>query len=269
MKYGFIVPGGPLDAIIEAGAEAEATGWDGYFYYDHDAGSGASDPWVVLAAVALHTQRIRLGAVLVPLPWRRPWLVARALTTLDHLSHGRTILPIGLGAVETEDWTRGTTALGEVVDRRGRAALMDEGLNIISGIWSGQPLAHHGKHYRIVLPAMRTPLQRPRIPIWIVGAWGSSKSMRRVLRYDGWLPASVGDGDWPAVKDYLAEHTPKDRPFDLVVEGRTPGDDPANARQIIQPYAGAGATWWLETMWFAPNEPADALARIRQGPPRL
>jgi alkanesulfonate monooxygenase SsuD/methylene tetrahydromethanopterin reductase-like flavin-dependent oxidoreductase (luciferase family) len=268
MKYGFIMPGGPLDAIVEAGMAAETAGWDGFFYYDHDAGAGASDPWVVLAAVALRTQRVRLGAVLVPLPWRRPWLVARALTTLDHLSSGRMILPIGLGAVETEDWARGATALGEVVERKQRAALMDEGLDIITGLWSGEPLSHHGEHYQVELPAFRTPVQRPRIPIWVVGAWGRPRSMRRVLRYDGWLPAGVSDGDWPAVKRYLDTHAPKDRTFDLVIEGRTPGGDSTEARAILQPYADAGATWWLETMWSAPNEPSDALARIRQGPPR-
>jgi alkanesulfonate monooxygenase SsuD/methylene tetrahydromethanopterin reductase-like flavin-dependent oxidoreductase (luciferase family) len=266
MRYGFITPGQPLDNIIEAGVAAEEAGWDGFFYYDHDSGPDASDPWVALAAVALRTQRVKLGAVLVPLPWRRPWLVARALTTLDHLSRGRMILPIGLGAVEQEDWDRGRTRLGEVVDRRHRAALMDEGLEIIDGLWRGEPLVHEGQHYRVDLPAMRTPVQRPRIPIWVVGAWGSRKSMGRAFRYDGWMPSNVED--WRAAGEYLRERRPADRPFDLVIEGRTPGDDPGTAREIIRPYVDAGATWWLETMWEAPNGTEDVLARIRQGPPR-
>lgn len=266
MRYGFIVPGGTLEEIIDAGVETEAAGWDGFFYYDHDSGPGASDPWVALAAVALRTQKVRLGALLVPLPWRRPWLVARALTTLDHLSGGRMILPIGLGAVEPEDWERGRTRLGEVIERRQRAATMDEALAIIDRMWHGEPLVHDGTHYRVDLPAMRTPLQRPRIPIWVVGAWGSRKSMGRAFRYDGWLPAGVED--WRAAGAYLREHRPASRPFDLVIEGRTPADSPARAREIVGPYIEAGATWWLETMWEAPNDTSDVLARIRQGPPR-
>jgi alkanesulfonate monooxygenase SsuD/methylene tetrahydromethanopterin reductase-like flavin-dependent oxidoreductase (luciferase family) len=146
---------------------------------------------------------------------------------------------------------------------------MDEGLEIISGLWRGEPLSYQGKHYRIELPAMRTPVQRPRIPIWVVGAWGSNKSMGRALRYDGWLPARVEDDDWPAAKRYVDEHRPKDRGFDVVVEGRTPPDDASKARQIVQAFADRGATWWLETMWSAPNGREDVHARIRSGPPRL
>jgi alkanesulfonate monooxygenase SsuD/methylene tetrahydromethanopterin reductase-like flavin-dependent oxidoreductase (luciferase family) len=268
MRYGFIAPGGALEAIVEAGIEAEAAGWDGFFYFDHDSGARAHDPWIVLAAIALRTERIRLGLVLVPLPWRRPWLMARAATTLDHLSKGRVILPVGLGAVEPEDWQRGATPLGEPVDRRKRAVLLDEGLAVISGLWSGEPLTYHGQHYQVEMPAMRTPVQRPRIPIWVVGAWGSNKSMRRAMRYDGWLPARVEDKDWPQVSAYLAAHRPPGQPFDVVVEGRTPGNEAAKASAIIQPYAAAGATWWLETMWEEPNEGEDMLARIRQGPPQ-
>lgn len=268
MRYGFIVPGGELDAIIEAGVEAEAAGWDGFFYYDHDAGAQAYDPWVALAAVALRTSRIRLGAVLVPLPWRRPWLVARAAMTLDHLSGGRAVLPVGLGAVEPADWTRGATPLGEPVDRRLRASVMDEALELIAVLWSGEPVRFWGTHYQVEMPAMRAPVQRPRVPIWVVGAWGSAKSMRRALRYDGWLPANVKDTDWPAVRAYLQEHRPTDRAFDVVWEGRTPGDEPAKAAEAVRPFADAGVTWWMETMWSAPNGPDDVHARIRRGPPQ-
>jgi alkanesulfonate monooxygenase SsuD/methylene tetrahydromethanopterin reductase-like flavin-dependent oxidoreductase (luciferase family) len=268
VQYGFIVPGGDLETIVETGVAAEQAGWDGFFYYDHDVGADAVDPWIALAAVALRTTRVRLGLVLVPLPWRRPWLVARAATTLDHLSGGRVVLPIGLGAVEPPDRERGATQLGEVIDRRRRAEVMDEALDVIERYWRGEPFRHAGEHYRVDMGAVRPPLQRPRIPIWVVGAWGRPKSMRRALRYDGWLPAGLSDEDWPAVTAYLAEHAPKDRPFDVVWEGRTDGADPAASRATVQRLADVGVTWWMEAMWTAPNGPDDVGRRVRQGPPR-
>src|SRR5206468_388026 len=129
--------------------------------------------WVVLAAIAAATERVRLGAVLVPLPWRKPWLVARAAATLDQLSGGRAILPVGLGAIHPHEVEAGRTIVGEPVDRRERAELLDEGLEIVSGLASGQPFSYQGKHYRLTDVALPAPTQRPRVPIWVVGAWGS------------------------------------------------------------------------------------------------
>jgi alkanesulfonate monooxygenase SsuD/methylene tetrahydromethanopterin reductase-like flavin-dependent oxidoreductase (luciferase family) len=158
--------------------------------------------------------------------------------------------------------------VGESIERRHRAELLDEGLEIIAGLWSGAPLSFRGRHYQVEMPALELrPVQRPRIPIWVVGAWGSRKSMSRAFRYDGWLPANVRD-DWPTVAAYLEAHRSANRPFDFVVEGRTPGDDRAKAEAIVQPFAQAGATWWLETMWEPPNGADDVRTRIRQGPPR-
>lgn len=100
MRHGVVLPGGlDLETIVAAGVEAEAAGWDGVFYWDGVVpGQRGYDPWVALAAIAARTTRVALGAVLVPLPWRKPWLVARALGSLDQLSNGRAILPVGLGA---------------------------------------------------------------------------------------------------------------------------------------------------------------------------
>jgi alkanesulfonate monooxygenase SsuD/methylene tetrahydromethanopterin reductase-like flavin-dependent oxidoreductase (luciferase family) len=267
MRCGFISPSNSLQEIVKAGIEAEAAGWDGFFYYDGFAGS--VDPWVALAAIAVQTRRIRLGAVLVPLAWRRPWLVARAHASLDQLSNGRMILPVGLGAVEDDDWERGTTRTGEIVDRKVRATLLDEGLTIIERMWSGEKVKHEGEHYRLDIgPVGNVPVQRPRVPIWVVGQWGSNKSMRRVLRYDGWLRAGTSAKEMPEVKAYLAEHRPADNPLDVIVEGETPGDDPARAGEIVRKQAESGATWWLETRWDRQDNPDEIMERIRQGPPR-
>jgi hypothetical protein len=121
------------------------------------------------------------------------------------------------------------------------------------------------------------PVQSPRIPIWVVGAWPSKKSTQRVLRYDGLLPNKITRGQEPAtitpediraMKAYAAEHRRQRTPFDIVQEGETPGEDRERAREIVRPYAEAGATWWTESRWSFP--PIEELhLRIQQGPPRL
>ncbi|HET9016722.1 MAG TPA: LLM class flavin-dependent oxidoreductase, partial [Thermomicrobiaceae bacterium] len=180
----------------------------------------------------------------------------------------------GLGAVDT-----GFAAFGEVTDRRARAELLDEGLAILTGLWRGQPFRHRGRHYTVEpteFPAPPPPVQQPRIPIWVAAAWPSRRSMRRALRYDGILPMVIGDDgaarqatpdDVRAIVDHAREHRPPDAgPFDVVVEGETPGDDPAAAAAEVRRWAGAGATWWMETRWSAPDV-ATVRERIAQGPP--
>ncbi len=192
-----------------------------------------------------------MGTMLTPLSRRRPWKVARETATLDHLSNGRLVLPVGLGALDDAGFGR----VGEATDRKVRAELLDESLDIITGLWSGKPFSYVGKHYKVeemtFLPA---PVQQPRIPIWVVGAWPHMKSMRRVLRYDGLLPAKMDpDGsfaqvtpdDIRVVREFVERERPSTTPFDIIWEGETPGDNPGKAAAIVRPYAEAGATWWL------------------------
>ena len=137
MQYGFIIPRGDVDTIVAMAIEAEEAGWDGVFYWDGiyiESMGEMYDPWVVLAAIALRTQHIRIGAVLTPPSRRRPWKLARETVTVDHLSHGRLVLPVGLGALDDGGFSK----VGEVTDRKVRAQLLDEGLEILTGLWSGQ-----------------------------------------------------------------------------------------------------------------------------------
>src|SRR5215471_8487585 len=102
MQYGVILPNMDVDArtLAELAALAEAAGWDGVFGspVNEPERRHTCDPWIALAAIAMCTQRVRLGTMVTPLSRRRPWKVARETVTLDHLSHGRLILPVGLGA---------------------------------------------------------------------------------------------------------------------------------------------------------------------------
>src|SRR5205814_6471999 len=116
MQYGFILPHGDIHTLVELAHEAEVAGWDGVFYWDgiyiKEAGP-MYDPWIVLAAMALRTERVRLGLILTPPSRRRPWKLARETVTLDHLSQGRLILPVGLGALEDGGFIK----VGEDTDR--------------------------------------------------------------------------------------------------------------------------------------------------------
>jgi hypothetical protein len=276
VKYGFVLPYGDARTAADLAYEAEAAGWDGFFVWEPVWGH---DAWVLLTAAAMRTERIRLGTMLTPLSRMRPWKLASEAATLDNLSSGRVILTVGLGYVPS-----GFEEFGEVTDRRTRAELLDEGLDIITGLWRGQPFNYDGKHYKVKeihhFPPP-PPVQQPRIPIWVVGVWPRRKSMRRALRYDGLLPAKANDSgerteitpaDIPAIKAFIDEHHAQKSPFDIVMEGQTPGVDPDKAASIIRPWAEAGATWWIEGMWDALYEPDKRNAvreRIQQGPPRL
>ncbi len=280
MQYGFIIPGGDIHTILEMAQEAEEAGWDGVFYWDGICIEGAGplyDPWATLAAIALRTSRVRIGAVLTPPSRRRPWKLARETVTVDHLSHGRLVFPVGLGALDDGGFTK----VGEATERKERAELLDESLEIITGLWSGQPFSFHGQHFQVEeMTFLPPPVQSPRIPIWVVGAWPRDKSMQRVLRYDGLLPtklnadgslAEVTPADLSAIGAYIAEHRGADKttPFDIIWEGETPADDPEKARSLVRPWAEAGATWWMESRWGNPTRLDESRNRIRQGPPRI
>ncbi len=272
MKYGFILPSGDARTAAEFAQQAEKAGWDGFFVYEPVWGI---DAWVSLTAAAMRTERIRLGTMLSPLSRMRPWKLASETATLDNLSGGRVILAVGLGAPDT-----GFAEFGEVTDRKTRAELLDEGLDILTGLWQGQPFNYTGKHYRIKEMHFNPPpppLQKPRIPIWVVGAWPRRKSMERVLRWDGLLPNNMDDDgkhipltpdSLREIKKFVDENRTATTPFDYVVEGKTPGDDPTQTAALLRSWVQAGATWWLEAMW-EDQDRTHWLARLKQGPPRV
>lgn len=141
MKYGFVLPRGDAHTAAEFAHQAEDSGWDGFFVWDPVWGI---DAWVSLTAATMLTKRIRLGTMLSPVSRMRPWKLASETATLDRLSNGRLILSVGLGAIDT-----GFNDFGEITDRRIRAELMDEGLEILTRLWKGKPFRHAGKHYKV------------------------------------------------------------------------------------------------------------------------
>src|SRR5262249_34759848 len=159
-------PGGTATEQLDQAVLAEQAGWDGVFVWEAAYGV---DAWSLLAAIAARTARVRLGTMLTPLPWRRPWKVASQVATLDQLSGGRAIPAGGVGAVDTD-----VPDPAEVTDLRGRAERLDEGIDLIRALWDGGT-SYHGQHYRydtgrLDLTVAAKPAAE-RIPLWVVGVW--------------------------------------------------------------------------------------------------
>lgn len=221
--------------VAELAAEAESAGWDGFFVWDHvrytTPRGEVADPWITLSAVALATERLRIGPLVTPLSRRRVHKLARETVTLDRLSGGRLILGAGLGSDNHGE----LDFPGEERDPKARAKLLDAGLAQLDAYWGGAFVPR--------------PVQAPRIPIWIAGRYPAKPPMRRAARWDGFFPIELPD---PGALREIAEQLPAP-PFDLVVE-IDPGDDPS-------PWAAAGATWVLTSFDKAPA-PADVRAAI-------
>jgi hypothetical protein len=271
MLTGFVLPRGSATAQLQQAVLAEQSGWDGVFVWEAAYGV---DAWSLLAAMAARTQRIRLGTLLTPLPWRRPWKVASQVATVDQLSGGRAILAVGVGAVGT-----GLPDTGEETDKRLRAIRLDEGIDLVRTLWEGG-LSYHGEYYhyeceRDDLTGAVGPVSG-RIPIWVVGVWPRPRSMRRVLRCDGIIPQydlggrAGGPDDARAVREWLTGHGAGPG-LDVVAEGETPAGDPGAASARITPWARAGCTWWIENRWVMPEGTTDPMAVVRErlaaGPP--
>jgi alkanesulfonate monooxygenase SsuD/methylene tetrahydromethanopterin reductase-like flavin-dependent oxidoreductase (luciferase family) len=243
--------------LVELGVAAEAAGFDGFFLWDHivfssrDDGPPLADPWLVLAVVASRTSRIKLGTMITPVPRRRPWQLARETTTLDLLSGGRVILGVGIGSPSYADFG----IFHEPVDSRARADLLDEGLEIMAGLWTGERFSYQGEHF--TLDPVRftpTPVQRPRIPVWVGGVLPNARPVERAARRDGMVPIRFGDRalktvsaqDIADVGTRIGAIRGSADGVDLVVWAEV-ADDPAAVPEIARPYADAGATWWIES----------------------
>jgi alkanesulfonate monooxygenase SsuD/methylene tetrahydromethanopterin reductase-like flavin-dependent oxidoreductase (luciferase family) len=274
VRYGIILTAGDIHEIVAMAAEAEDAGWDGAFHWDGMAIPGVDpiyDPWVTMAAIAMRTERVRFGAIVTPPSRRRPWKLARETMTLDHLSGGRIVLPVGLGPIDDP----GFAGVGEPTDRRIRAELLDESLEILTRAWSGAPFTYEGKHYQMAEMAFRPPsLQQPRIPVWVVAIWPRPKSVDRAFRYDGIMPAvgpppngSPSPDDIRAIAAAARERKGEGEPFDIILDGTTPANDSQAAREHVIPLAEAGATWWVESPWQNASV-ASLRERIAAGPPR-
>jgi alkanesulfonate monooxygenase SsuD/methylene tetrahydromethanopterin reductase-like flavin-dependent oxidoreductase (luciferase family) len=282
VKYAISIPnfGDWADprTMMSLAVDAEAAGWDGFFVWDHIRFSATplpvQDPWVLLAAIAATTEQMTIGPMVTPLPRRRPWVVARQAVSIDHLSGGRLMLGVGNGEPVDVEYT----AFGDESSLKKRAAMLDEGLAILDGLWSGEEFGFEGDHYRLEpMTFLPRPIQQPRIPIIVAGYWPIRGQIRRAARWDGMNPLfPFPTEDWEAkaralVAELRSLREDPEAPFEYFDGGHTPGeDDPAVSASI-------GATWWVESIdpwrytWdgTAAGWPSiePARERIRLGPP--
>ena len=245
--------------LADLAVAAEAAGWDGFFVWDHvlyrPPVVAATDPWIAMAAIAAATSRIELGPMVTPLARRRPWIVARQALALDRLSGGRFVLGLGLG-LDTSG--QELSRFGEELDDRRRAAMLDEGLAVLTGLLRGEAVQHRGEHYVVDAPPfLPGPVRPGGIPMWLGARWPNRRPLERAFRHDG---VFLIDTDDPASITGIVERAAGlGRRFEVVVEGR-PGAD-------VGRWEAAGAAWWLAH--FDPFTATRAVVRtaIEAGPP--
>jgi len=274
-KFGLGVPNGGDFAdparLADLAGVAEAAGWDGFFLWDHvirrQPWQPMIDPWVTLAAVATATDRIVIGPMVTPLARRRISMVARQSVTLDRLAGGRLRLGVGLGAPDDE-----FTRFGEDADPRRRAKILDESLDALRLLWSGEPVSYRGEH--ILLDDVEftpTPVHGS-IPIWVAGGWPGGAPFRRAARFDGVWPVAKAGG-YLSVDDFIEcvaavralRHD--DAPFDSCFIDRSPaGGDAATADKLGRLIDG-GMTWWIDSLDDPGISFDQHLARVEAGPP--
>lgn len=275
-KFGLGVPNGGDFAdparLASLARDAETAGWDGFFLWDHlvrrQPWQPMVDPWVALAAVAVATERVILGPMVTPLARRRVAVVARQSVTLDRLAAGRLRLGVGLGAPDDE-----FTRFGEDADPRRRARILDESLDALQLLWSGESVSYQGEH--VALDAVEftpTPVHG-RIPIWVAGGWPGGAPFRRAARFDGVWPVARAGGylsvaEFVDCVDAVRDMRAGDDPFDACYIDRSPagGDDETSAKlgRLVE----GGMTWWIDSL-DDPSVPFEHhRARVRAGPPR-
>jgi len=282
MQYGLSLPnGGPWgDArtLAELSQLAEDSGWDGVFLDDYivwqsDQSVPTYDPWVALAAIAMLTKRIRIGTQVTAIARRRPWKLARETVTIDHLSNGRLILGVGLG--DTGESVLPDISFfhfNEVTDIKERSHMLDEGLDVLVGLWSGEPFSYNGQHYQVKeVTCLPGPIQSPRIPIWVGGGLPRKGPMRRAARWDGMCPYKHGShfltpDDIRILREYVQSQRGSLQGYDIVVGGSQRRANWDEEREYIRSLAEAGITWWTE---YIPPDAGDlkvVQGFIKRGP---
>jgi alkanesulfonate monooxygenase SsuD/methylene tetrahydromethanopterin reductase-like flavin-dependent oxidoreductase (luciferase family) len=255
--------------VADLAVAAEEAGWSGFFLWDHmlsRPGVPVADAWIAMAAAAAATREIRLGAMVTPLSRRRPWVMARQVATLDRLSGGRLVLGIGLG----DDGWKEFSSFGEVTEPRERAELLDDSLQAVRLLLTGEDVAFDGKRLAVhSSPFLPRPVQDP-LPVWVACRWPNRAPMARAARMEGCFPIFPGSPDVPAAADVSAVRDDlvargAGNGYDLVIRCVLRGHDRDRRAAVLAGLEDAGATWVVEG--FDPRVPAAEIeATVAAGP---
>jgi probable F420-dependent oxidoreductase len=290
MKFGLRLPSfalGPGTASLQdMGAylrRAEDLGFETAMLIDHLLVAPPAyrvtwlEPISLLAGLSGVTRTIRLGTLVLVLPFRDPVAFAKEWGTLDVLSGGRTILGVGVG------WNREEfAALRIPIEERGRR--MNEMLEAITALWAGDDVSYEGRYYRFEhLTIEPKPAQKPHPPIWIGGGTQPSEKiygkgvdtiqpvLRRIAKYAStWVPhssatAEMVAGDWAAIQGYMTElgRRPDEmqRVYSNFVHVLAPGEKPESAAAKFRVYSGMDLDYWQE--FYLLGEAEAVAERIR------
>jgi F420-dependent oxidoreductase-like protein len=210
------------DIVSRIGKAAEESGFDSIWIYDHfmwGPSGGATAPapnleaYAALSALAATTTRLRLGQLVLGVPYRNPALLAKMQTSLDIISHGRTILGLGAAWMESEFRAYGWDFDPPPV----RLKRLEEAIQVVKAMWTQRPATFHGTYYHLD-GALNDPppIQRPHPPIMIGGS-GEKVTLRLVAQYADWANVS-GDPERVGQRvQALREHCAKvGRPFEEI-----------------------------------------------------
>lgn len=245
--------------IADIACAAEESGFDGLFVWDHLLSPvpgewEIADPWIVLAAAAMVTDRISLGPMVTPLPRRRVGKLARETVTLDRLSSGRLILGLGTG----RDVWREYSAFGDDGDPHRLAQVLDEGAAALTALWSGQTVTHRGAVLVDGVRMIPGPLQQPRIPIWFGTNRTSGGPIERAARYDGIFPLGMDTAGVARIAETVQTVRGDLAGFDIAVAARPDID--------LDGLAAIGVTWVVHEFWPG-DSPGQVLQLIARGTP--
>ncbi len=272
-RYGLYIPNyGPLaepSIMIKLARLAEEKGWEGIFLWDHiptDSSKKAYDPWLLLSLVALNTEKMRIGTTVTPLARRRPQKVVKEVVTLDHISNGRFTLGIGLGGRKEFE------AYGESFRLKPTAEKLDESIEILRLLWSGEPVEFIGKHYQIKAQHSPTPIQK-QVPIWVGGNWPNKAPFRRAARHQGVFPLKAGDGygmtpqDYKDILNYIEKHGGDLTNYDVVMTVYSEGDPEKD--RWMEKFREEGVNWFVDCLDPWRGNTKYLLDRVKKGPPKI
>jgi alkanesulfonate monooxygenase SsuD/methylene tetrahydromethanopterin reductase-like flavin-dependent oxidoreductase (luciferase family) len=273
VRFGLFFP--PFGELADPGrvaalaAVAEQAGWSGLFPWDHmlaTPGMAVGDPWIAMAAAAVATRDIRLGAMVTPLARRRPWSLARQAAALDLLSRGRLVIGAGLG----DDGWKEFSSFGEAADPRERGVLLDESLQVLRRLLAGEAVDFGGQRLTVhATPFLPRPVQDP-LPIWVACRWPNRRPLARAARMQGCFPIFPGDPPLPDAADLAALRAELGRlgapaGYDLAVRCALRLLTPAQRSTALATAEESGVTWLLEG--FRPGQPAAEVEDIAAAGP--